>query len=254
LQYTLSDKYKDYYETRKVPSFRKKISPKIRRKPKQPIETPSVIELALQKHLPKKKKIAPKNAPIAPKSVDTPKKVEQKINKDIKRQDISTKGLQSQRNYLLDKIDETLAKFNPEKEKITFEVPGDGTFKILNTEKALNKFKTSVEKNWPKKAEAKFKVPEGYKKKNLPKPSKKAEIRAKADKLAEDGRKVESKLKALINRRYREKHESESFWDWVELASKFKILGRDIKPLVDELKNIVNMHQNLQELWKSAPD
>jgi hypothetical protein len=76
-----------------------------------------------------------------------------KIN-EIKRQDISKVGLKNQKNFILDKINDVLqhADKYAQQEKIVFDVPGDGVFKIHNNEKALRQFSKDVEKKWPDKA------------------------------------------------------------------------------------------------------
>ncbi len=78
---------------------------------------------------------------------------EEKV-KEIKRQDISKKGLKEQKNYILDKLYDAVE--NPDKykgkEKINIDVPGDGQFKIFNNNQALRQFSIQVEKKWPDKA------------------------------------------------------------------------------------------------------
>ena len=97
---------------------------------------------------------------------------EEKV-KEVKRQDISKKGLKEQKNYLLEHLEKAIEQapdidvpmkrgknespkeFNEKHKKlnelITFDVPGDGQFKIKNHKKALQQFRDSVEKRWPDK-------------------------------------------------------------------------------------------------------
>lgn len=85
------------------------------------------------------------------KQVDTPKKIDEKIQ-EAKKNDISKKGLKSQKEFILDRIEDALE--NPSKygHKIELNVPGDGEFKIHNNKKALEQFKKDVEKKWPKES------------------------------------------------------------------------------------------------------
>lgn len=82
----------------------------------------------------------------------TPKILKEKLP-EIKRQDISTKGLKTQKNWILDKLEDAINY--PEKykgqEKIELNVPGDGEFKIHNNIKALQQFHKSVKSKWPDK-------------------------------------------------------------------------------------------------------
>lgn len=81
---------------------------------------------------------------------------------DVKRQDISKKGLKMQKNYIVESVDDAIRNPKPNA-KVDIDVPGDGQFSIHNNEKALNTFKERVEKNWPDKplkAERKRKYPE----------------------------------------------------------------------------------------------
>lgn len=91
--------------------------------------------------------------------------------KEIKRQDISKKGLKEQKHWLIEKLDEAIEKApeGPEDfkdknsginvikkrseayELLTFDVPGDGVMRIRNHKKALEQFRNSVEKKWPDK-------------------------------------------------------------------------------------------------------
>jgi hypothetical protein len=104
---------------------------------------------------------------------------EEKI-KSIKRQDISKKGLKEQKNWLIENLDDAIVKaLDPKEiqpptarkgtsafqsqlkeyrnqmksvnEYLTFDVPGDGVFKIKNHKKALEQFRDSVDKKWPEK-------------------------------------------------------------------------------------------------------
>lgn len=79
------------------------------------------------------------------------KQVNEKI-KDIKRQDISKEGLKAQKKWIIDKIHDVLK--DPGKYEgtvVTFDVPGDGEFKIFNTPEALKRFEKLVAENWPDK-------------------------------------------------------------------------------------------------------
>lgn len=105
---------------------------------------------------PTKADIAKKN--VAKKRAERAKKQEKKVETqvkekipEVKRQDISVKGLKSQKQYLLSEIDKAL-KNPPSGDKVVFDVPGDGVFKINNNENALKKFAEAINKNWPDKA------------------------------------------------------------------------------------------------------
>ena len=100
---------------------------------------------------------------------------QEKVN-IVKRQDITPKGLKAQKAWLVEQLDEAIAKapegyeefkskwdfgeYSKDARKakaaeydlLTFEIPGDGTMKIRNHKKALEAFKASVEKRWPEKA------------------------------------------------------------------------------------------------------
>ncbi len=99
---------------------------------------------------------------------------EEKVE-EVKRQDISKKGLKEQKHYLIEELDKAIEKapegyeeFQKDKkvftktgdikkraekyELLTFDVPGDGQFKIRNHKGALQQFRDSVEKRWPDKA------------------------------------------------------------------------------------------------------
>lgn len=73
--------------------------------------------------------------------------------KEIKRQDISKKGLKEQKIHLINELDKAIESLeknpNQPREKITFDVPGDDQFKIYNDLKALKQFKNDVKKRWP---------------------------------------------------------------------------------------------------------
>lgn len=93
----------------------------------------------------KVEKLKPPELPATPKkSIESPKK-------EVKRQDISKKGLKSQKDFILKKLEDVLE--NPDKyegqKKILLDVPGDGEFKIQNDRKALNQFYKNVKKDWP---------------------------------------------------------------------------------------------------------
>ena len=99
-------------------------------------------------------KITKVNKKTKPSSTMTETKVE-----EVKRQDISKKGLKEQKFYLIEELNKAIASLkktpNRPQEKLTFKVPGDGEFKIFNDLKALNQFKKEVEKRWPDKPLAK---------------------------------------------------------------------------------------------------
>jgi len=288
------------------------------RQSKTPIETPSVIEMALEKYMPKKEKSIAKIKEstqknqqdyvnylnqrekaleqltweeakkifkqqnsgltekglsllkikheqklkdatkrfqeVEKKAVDNTYKVKQKINKDIKQQDISTKGLVAQKDYLMDHIDKAIAKRGSGSETITFNVPGDGTFKIKDNEKSLNSFKKDVEKNWPKKAESKFKVPTGYTKKKIGKPSTKDEIVKKFQDLDKEYTKVKEKIIKIGERTLRRKpNAQESLSDYLD-----KILEKNHSTealgILNEYDNLLLMRENLTQLHGQAPD
>jgi hypothetical protein len=69
----------------------------------------------------------------------------------ISKLDVTPAGLQKQKEYILDKVDDALAH-PPTSEKIHIDVPGDGEFNIINTPKALETFRNRIEKKWPTKA------------------------------------------------------------------------------------------------------
>ncbi len=101
--------------------------------------------------------------------------------KIVERQDITPKGLKAQKQWLVKQLDQAISKapegyegfgknldhspygkdtsaykvrksYADEYELLTFEIPGDGIMKIKNHKKALEAFKSSVEKRWPEKA------------------------------------------------------------------------------------------------------
>lgn len=80
---------------------------------------------------------------------------------EIKKLDITPKGLKNQKEFILDKLKDALE--NPDKykgqEKILLDVPGDGEFKIYNNEKALKQFMKDIEKRYPKSAKMPMKSP-----------------------------------------------------------------------------------------------
>jgi hypothetical protein len=110
----------------------------------------------------------PKNKPKKYKTTKLDEKLPQ-----IKRQDVSKKGLKEQKKFLITELDKAIEKapqvnlpIKPKngrlfeqykkahesfKEVVEFDVPGDGVFKIKNHKKALETFKKSVEKKWPDK-------------------------------------------------------------------------------------------------------
>lgn len=115
-----------------------------------------------------KKNVKPKKEKAEPKKTLTEEKV-----KEVKRQDISKKGLKEQKHYLLHHLENAIEKAPdiditmPKKGKglnslqeaqhksikdyVIFDVPGDGQFKIKNHKKALQEFSDAVEKKWPDK-------------------------------------------------------------------------------------------------------
>jgi hypothetical protein len=72
------------------------------------------------------------------------------IDKPVRKNDISPKQLKTQRDYIIDRIDEALKK-PTDALKLTIDVPGDGVFRIWNIEEILEKFKKKVKKDWPVK-------------------------------------------------------------------------------------------------------
>lgn len=85
------------------------------------------------------------------KKIDTPKKIEEKIEHAAEKPDITKKGLKTQKAFILDRIEDALA--NPTKygKTIDLSVPGDGEFKIKNETKALEQFRKKVISAWPDK-------------------------------------------------------------------------------------------------------
>lgn len=123
----------------------------------------------------KNKKTTSKKEKSEPAKSLTEKKVE-----EVKHQDISKKGLKEQKNWLRENLEEAIAnapdpkeiqppsarkgtkafqdqvkeyrdKMKKVNEYLTFDVPGDGEFRIKNHKKALEQFRDSVEKRWPDK-------------------------------------------------------------------------------------------------------
>lgn len=148
-------------------------------------------EAKVQEPLRLEQKQTPKENPKAkPKKVvktKTPPKqeipaksmTEEKVN-EVKRQDISKQGLKNQKLWLLTELENAIKKAPQSKstklkkgakrkdveayvkahadiEYLTFDVPGDGQFKIKNHKNALETFKESVEKKWPDKPLPKLK-------------------------------------------------------------------------------------------------
>lgn len=71
-------------------------------------------------------------------------KTEASVNK------FTTKDLKKQKDYILNAIDEAIAK-PTNKEFVEIKVPDDGTFKIYNIEDILKQFQKKVKKNYPLK-------------------------------------------------------------------------------------------------------
>lgn len=95
------------------------------------------------------------------------KKITEQVQKkmtDVKRQDISKEGLKQQKNYLINEITDALGN-PPSTDKVTFDVPGDGIFKIHNNPNSLQKFLDAVNKKWPDKADKSGKPKQTYVKK-----------------------------------------------------------------------------------------
>lgn len=117
------------------------------------IENLEELVQGFKNELPKKSEIAKKNVQkkreerkkASEKSALPEKKLDQ-----VKRQDISKQGLKTQKAYLLEQIKESISN-PPKEEKVTFDVPGDGIFRINNNETALKKFYENIEKRWPDK-------------------------------------------------------------------------------------------------------
>ena len=113
-----------------------------------PHVTDKALNLMILKH---------KHKPISKRLKEVKNKPKQSLTQEavqeVKRQDISKEGLKKQKQFILNKIDDAIS--NPKKyfgvEKIEFDVPGDGIFKIYNNKEALNLFKKNVEKKWPDK-------------------------------------------------------------------------------------------------------
>ena len=127
------------------------------------------------------------------KKIDTPKKVENKIQNAAERPDITKKGLQTQKAFILHRIEDALA--NPEKygKKLEIKVPGDGEFTFKNEPKALEKSKKLLEKKWPDKALPSTRETV-YKKKPLPKEMSKAQIKEKIQKNNDEARELHLKM------------------------------------------------------------
>jgi hypothetical protein len=137
--------------------------------PMAPEKTPEVLEAPkkrIEHKEPKSESPPPKKKPLPKK--DAQKKFKEKLSEKSKKQikdeaikeankadrpDISVKTAKNQKHYMLNKIEDVLS--NPSafknQEKIIFDVPGDGEFKIHNNEKALLQFKAQLEKSWPDK-------------------------------------------------------------------------------------------------------
>lgn len=112
-----------------------------------------IAEMA--KRYPKSKFAQPetKSKPKKTKKEKPPASLTKDKIQEVKRQDISKKGLKDQKQFIVNKLNDVLK--NPSKynsiDKILLEVPGDGTFKIVNNEKNIEKFLKNVEKKWPDK-------------------------------------------------------------------------------------------------------
>lgn len=231
-----------------------------RREQKPPIQTPSVIEMALEKHLPKKQKVkrpSKEKSGINKEEVETYTK--NKIREDIKRPDITARGLKTQKKFILDTIDETLANFIPSKEKVTINVPGDGVFNINNDERALRNVKEAVKKNWPE-TPVKSAPQETIKKKPLPKEKGKEatreHLKTKWQKLNDDGKKILSKIEKIGKEVLgREKRFNESWKEYVgEIGRKSQPYSKDVNQLFREFENIIHMRDNYLEMIEKAKD
>lgn len=93
----------------------------------------------------------------AEKKVKASTKLPEEKIKEIKHQDISKAGLKSQKQFLLDRLDEAIKDTKTEghhqstSPSVRLQVPGDGEFKINNNSQSLESFRKEVEKNWPDK-------------------------------------------------------------------------------------------------------
>jgi len=79
------------------------------------------------------------------------------IKKEIKPH-LKPAVLEKQKKFILDKVEGAI-KSPTDADKLTIEVPQDGTFKINNNPKALETFKTKVQRNWPGSTKATYEAP-----------------------------------------------------------------------------------------------
>lgn len=75
---------------------------------------------------------------------------QKELTKGFGKPDVTTKGLKSQKQFILEKVDEALAN-PPDTNFIEIDVPGDGIFRINNEKRILENFREKVAKKWPVK-------------------------------------------------------------------------------------------------------
>jgi len=119
--------------------------------PKKQIEHKEPAKQELPKTEEKSKKLSKAEKKTEPKK-ETEKSLTDLKVQEVKRQDISKHGLKKQKEYILEKVQDVLD--NPSKfkgERIEFDVPGDGVFRINNNSEAMNRFAKMVKMKWPDK-------------------------------------------------------------------------------------------------------
>lgn len=133
--------------------FKKNKEEKPKEKPIEKKEPPKLRlkELSSKAHEPKKSKKDDyermKNRTEFEKEL---KKIDEPLKK-FEKPDITSKGLKTQKEYILSKLEQALKNPDENKEYINIDVPGDGHFRIVNLKESLEKFSEKVEKKWPTK-------------------------------------------------------------------------------------------------------
>ena len=138
--------------------------PELPATPTKAKEAPKVTEKKIEAPEPKevaKKTAKPKKPAKDKESIKgispTPTKVDESM-KEVKHQDITAKGLKEQKQHILNAIEDALDALdrglkNPlGGNTVIFDIPNDGTFKILYDETSLKKFKALIEKKWPERS------------------------------------------------------------------------------------------------------
>jgi len=183
---------------RQPPTESKRSEPERKRLEHKPIEKQKIAKAEKKTKIDKESKSTKvkeakekKKAEIKAK-IDTTKKIEEKIEHAAERPDITKKGLQTQKAFILDRLEDAIKNPSAFGEKIDIDVPGDGKFKIHNDKKALEQFRDTIQKKWPEKA-----LPtkeETYKRKPISKGKSKEEYEKMAQPIWKKYNKVKEKI------------------------------------------------------------